>query len=311
MLGRLVTQQQGRLLSHPRRHFLTVVDKGCVAYREFLGRNQICLTPGIHWAVPWVHKVQHVDLRERPIGIKEIMANTKDNVPIVVDAMVYYTVVDAQKALYKTQNYKSSITTTGQSFLRATLGKFEWDELTCSRQEINSIIAQEIDSVSQAWGIVCQRCEIQALAPQNPNVARQLELQMAAERARRENELVTASHIRTAEGTKQAAILAAEGAKQAAVLQSEGHLVVEKNTADAKAYTLQRSGEALAAQIAALPLDAPLATQYLLHQRQIDAQVALAAGPNNSTVILPALETVLKNVLSLRPGTEIPIAYNK
>lgn len=286
------------MLSAPRRHFMTVVDKGCVAYREFLGRNQIRLDPGIHMALPWVHRVQHVDLRERPIGIREIMANTKDNVPIIVDAMIYYTVMDAQKALYKTQNYQSSITTTGQSFLRATFGTFEWDELTRSRQEINAIIAKEIGNVSQAWGIECARFEIQSLSPQNPNVAKQLELQMAAERARRENELVTESHIRTAEGAKRAAILAAEGAKQAAVLQSEGHLIVQKNTADAQAYTLQRNGEALAAQIAAIPLEAQTATQYLLNQRQIDAQVALATGPNNNTVVLPALETVLKTLLS-------------
>jgi regulator of protease activity HflC (stomatin/prohibitin superfamily) len=123
------------------------------------------------------------------------------------------------------------------------------------------------------WGINTTRLEIQNFGPQNHEVARQLEKQMQAERARRENELQTQADIRSA-----------EGAKQIAILNSEGLLISAKNKSDAMKYELSATSSGLAEQIEGLSKqfkgDTLKASEYLLEMKRLEHLSKMAEKDN-------------------------------
>ncbi len=262
-----------------KRSFITVINQAEVAYREFLGKNRIKLNPGLRLNLPIVHQLTRVSLKEHFVGLDNQAAYTKDNVPVTVSGTVFYKVIDPEKVCFTIGNPIGSIKSVGESSFRAVVGKFDYDEIIADRNNINNEMLKVLGKTTIDWGINTTRLEIQNFGPQNQEVARQLEKQMQAERARRENELQTQADIRTA-----------EGAKQISILNSEGLLIAAKNKSDAMKYELSATSSGLSEQIESLAKqfngDTAKASEYLLEMKRLDHLEKLAST-NNKVYFIP------------------------
>lgn len=221
-----------------RRTFITVIDQGELAYRSFLGMNRVRLEPGLRITIPFVHRVERVDMRERRIAIGDMHGFTSDNVPVKVSGSLFFKVYDAEKACFGVSNYVSAVASVGESTSRSVIGKFTYDKIISQRNEINAELIKTVANSIDQWGVKCTRFEITNFGPNSKEVAHHLEKQMEAERRRRENELNTQASVRTAEGTRDAT-----------KLEADAHYYKVKLEADSKAYSLEQGAKALAKQI--------------------------------------------------------------
>lgn len=262
-----------------KRAFVTVIHQAEIAYREFLGSNRKRLDPGLRLNLPILHSIRRINMREALIPIPELEVYTKDNVPVTIAGSLFFKPENAEKLCYEVENYKQAISAVGQSGFRAVIGRFEFDEIIADRNRINGELMKVLENSTEKWGIMCTRCEIQHFGPQNNNVAQQLERQMDAERRRRENELDTQAQIRTAEGTKQKA-----------VLESEGEMEAAKNEANAMKYKMDLEAQALADQVRILTqqVGSPsTASQILLEMKRLEHLKEIANGENRVYFVDP------------------------
>ncbi|KAJ2923590.1 hypothetical protein H1R20_g13505, partial [Candolleomyces eurysporus] len=264
-------RRSNALVARPRReipagtrNFVTVIDQGYEAWRLTLGKNPVKLSPGLRIAVPVVHSVLKLDMRESSISIPNLPAYTSDNVPVVCSGSLFYKVVDSYKACFGVSNVHDNVKNTGTSAVRSVIGHFTYDQVIGDRNELNKRLNEVIGKSIMNWGVECTRFEIQNFHPANREVERQLELQMEAERNRRKQILDTQAHINVAEGQKQRVIL-----------ESEGLLQAKSNEADASYKTVVREAEARQQQT--------LMEATALAKQVDEVAQSLAADKNNVT----------------------------
>ncbi|AIF68701.1 hypothetical protein PAP_01295 [Palaeococcus pacificus DY20341] len=192
---------------------------------ERLGKFNRILEPGIHFIVPFMETVKKVDMREHVIDVPPQEVICKDNVVVTVDAVVYYQVMDPVKVTYNVSNFLMAIIKLAQTNLRAIIGEMELDETLSGRDIINARLREELDKITDRWGVKVTRVEIQRIDPPR-DIQEAMAKQMTAEREKRAMILIAEgereSAIKKAEGEKQAAILRAEGEKQRQILVAEG-----------------------------------------------------------------------------------------
>ncbi|HEY0965486.1 MAG TPA: slipin family protein [Candidatus Saccharimonadales bacterium] len=169
-----------------------------------LGRFTGIRQPGLRVVVPIFQRLIRVDVRSTPIDVPKQEIITKDNVTAGVDAVVYFRVLDAPKAVLETTNYVYATSQFAQAALRDITGNFELDELLSKREEISEKIKEIVDSQTSQWGIDVENVKIQNIElPQD--MKRAMAKQAEAERERRSN-------IINAEGEKAAAETLAQAA---------------------------------------------------------------------------------------------------
>ena len=226
---------------------------------------------GLNWLVPWVDRMVKVDLRvvARDGPPQDII--TRDNVSLKVSAVVYYRVVDAEKAVIKVENYLYATSQLAQTTLRSTLGKLELDDLLAQREKINKELQILLDLHTEPWGVKVSQVEVKQVylpAEMQRAMARQAE----AERERR---------------TK---IIAAEGEYQAAEKLGMAADVIDQHPAALQLRYLQTLVEIAAEKnsttIFPLPID--LIRPFLKH---LNADEDRQSGKRNAP--LPALPLVV------------------
>lgn len=169
-----------------------------------LGKYTGTRSPGLRVVVPILQKIYRVDIRSRPIDVPKQEIITKDNVTAGVDAIVYFRVIDAQKAVLETTNYVYATSQFAQAALRDVTGNFELDELLSKREEISAKIKEIVDQQTDQWGIDVEAVKIQNIELPS-DMKRAMAKQAEAERERRSN-------IINAEGERAAAETLAEAA---------------------------------------------------------------------------------------------------
>lgn len=274
----------------PKRNFILVIDQATVAYRQFLGSNRVRLEPGLRLSLPILHDVRRVDMREGRTDVQKLLACTKDNILVQVTGTLFYKVQDAEKACFGVQDYLESVTKVGTSTIRSVLGRFDYDKINSDRNTINTELVTTVGNSIKEWGVDCTRFEIQSCYPESAQVAKQLELQMEAERLKRKNELDTEAHIRTAEGNKRSEVLASEGRLEAQKNQAEGAFITAQRTADGNKYAIQATTEALANQLTELTKvmgSVTVASQFLIEQERLKHLQVLSNNKNNNTYFFP------------------------
>lgn len=170
-----------------------------------LGRFTGIRGPGLRVVVPIFQRMISVDVRSTPIDVPKQEVITKDNVTAGVDAVVYFRVLDAPKAVLETTNYVYATSQFAQAALRDITGNFELDELLSKREEISEKIKEIVDAQTSQWGIDVENVKIQNIELP-ADMKRAMAKQAEAERERRSN-------IINAEGEKAAAQTLAEAAK--------------------------------------------------------------------------------------------------
>jgi regulator of protease activity HflC (stomatin/prohibitin superfamily) len=213
-----------------------------------LGRLIGARGPGIVFVIPFINRVNKVDLRERYIEVPHQTCITKDNAPTDIDFLIYYKVMDAAQSIVQVQNFAGASVGIATTTLRAVVGDIPLDELLAKREQINSILRTKLDEVTERWGIKVTNVEIREIRPPK-DVQESMVKQMSAERTRRamvlEADGKRESTILVAEGDKKSAILKAEGDKQAVVLRAQGYaeslnlIFAAAKLIDGKTMTLQ------------------------------------------------------------------------
>ena len=170
-----------------------------------LGRFTGIKQPGLRIVIPIFQKIIRVDIRSTPIDVPKQEIITKDNVTAGVDAIVYFRVIDAPKAVLETTNYVYATSQFAQAALRDVTGNFELDDLLSKREEISQQIKEIVDKQTDQWGIDVEAVKIQNIELP-ADMKRAMAKQAEAERERRSN-------IINAEGERAAAETLAEAAR--------------------------------------------------------------------------------------------------
>ncbi len=161
------------------------------------GRYIKTLSPGLRWIIPFVDRIIKVDIRILAVDIPSQEIMTKDNVPIRINGVVFYKVVNSEKAVLEVENFYYAVSQLAQSSLRDMCGKAELDIILAEREEIGQKIQEAVDKETDDWGIKVTDVKIKDIElPEN--MKRAMAYQAEAERNRR-------ARIILAEAEKQAA----------------------------------------------------------------------------------------------------------
>jgi len=192
------------------------------------GEYRGLLDPGVHFVPPFVSRTRAFDLRTQTLDVPKQEAITRDNSPVIADAVVYIRVMDAKKAFLEVDDYKRAVGNLAQTTLRAVLGDMELDETLSKREKINARIREELDEPTDEWGVRVESVEVSEVSPSEA-VKNAMEQQTSAERKRRamilEAQGERQSAIERAEGEKQSNIIRAQGEKQSQILEAQGDAI--------------------------------------------------------------------------------------
>ena len=198
---------------------------------ERLGRYAGTLDAGFHLLTPFVDVIRYRHtLKERVIDIPEQVCITRDNVQVGVDGVLYFRVLNPERASYGISDFGFAITQLAQTTLRSDIGKIDLDRTFEERSNINLSVVSELDKATEAWGVKVMRYEIKNINPPQ-DVLAAMEKQMRAEREKR-------AVILGSEGNRDAAINNAEGEKQKAIKASEGRRLQQINEAEGQAAAI-------------------------------------------------------------------------
>jgi regulator of protease activity HflC (stomatin/prohibitin superfamily) len=193
---------------------VNIVQQGQVGVVKRLGEYRSTRDPGLALIPPFISTLQYVDMREIPVPGDRQEVITKDNVVVTVNATIFTQVVDAKQALFSVKNFDIAIDALARTALRSVIGTMTLDEALSERERINTDVQQQMEQVTDKWGIRINRIEIVEIAPP-PQILQALALQKQADQEKR-------ARILQSEGQQQSAINVAEGDAQANVRAAEG-----------------------------------------------------------------------------------------
>ena len=266
------------LLIWALRRTILIVHQAEVVVVERFGRFQKVAASGLNTLVPFIDSIRRrVDLREQFITVPPQPVITKDNVTISVDNILYYQVMDPQRAVYGVNNFAGAIENLVQTTLRSIIGDMTLDETLSNRDSINARLQEKLDRETNAWGVKVHRIEIKQIDPPK-EIKDAMEKQMRAERDKR-------AQITQAEAQKQSQILEAEGYQTATVTRAEAERQksILEARGQAEAIILMRQAEARALTM----LREAGADQAVLTLKAFEALATVANGPA-TTIIVPS-----------------------
>jgi len=195
------------------------------------GRLRGAKGPGIILIIPFVDKMIRVDLRTVTLDVPPQDVITKDNVPVKVNAVAYFRVIDPEKAIVEIENYKIGTSQIAQTTLRSILGQAELDDLLSRRDKINKELQVIIDERTDPWGIKVSIVEIKDVEMPE-TIQRAFAKQAEAERERRAKIINAEGEFQASEKLAQAAkILAQHPASiQLRFLQTLREIASEQNS---------------------------------------------------------------------------------
>jgi regulator of protease activity HflC (stomatin/prohibitin superfamily) len=292
------------------RNTVNLVQQGSVGVVKRLGEFRAIHEPGLVIIAPFIDAIVFVDMREipRPGDRQEVI--TRDNVVVAVNATIFTQVVDAKQALFSISNFDVAIDALARTALRSVIGTLSLDEALSERERINIDVQEQMEAVTDKWGIRINRIEIVEITPP-PQILQALALQKQADQEKRakilQSEGLQQSAVNVADGDRQAAVKEAEGQRQAAILRAEG---------ERQALILEAEGraQAITTVYAAIKSAAPDPT--LVAILQLDTLAKFALSPNTKIVVpaesaallgaVQAIQSVLSQVPSAADVTPGP-----
>lgn len=248
-----------------------IIKQGDEALVEILGKyDGKKLTPGLNFMVPFLEQVAYQETnREQFLDIEPQTCMTRDNVSISVDAVVYWRILNIEKAYYKVKNLQSAMLTLVTTLIRSEISKLKLEQTFMARSDVNELLLQQLDIATEPWGIKVTRVELRDIIP-SLSVREAMELQMSSERKKQaailSSEGQREAAINNAKGEAEARILQAKAKQQAALLEAEAQqqqqVLLAKGTAEAIST--------LAKTLEYDPSYATEAMQFLLAQTYLD-----------------------------------------
>jgi len=185
-----------------------------------LGRLIAMKGPGLILLIPFIDRMERVDLRTVTLNIPPQEVITRDNVPSSVNAVAYFRVVDANRAIVEVENYLLATSQIAQTALRSVLGKAELDQLLAERERLNEELQKIIDESTEPWGVKVTAVEIKDV-----EIPEQMQRAMARQAE--------------AERERRAKIINSEGEYQAAQKLTDAADIISTNPASLQLRYLQ------------------------------------------------------------------------
>ncbi len=201
----------------------------CLVFR--MGRLKGLRGPGLFFIFPIIDKVIKVDTRIISIDVPKQEIMTRDNVPVTIDAVVYFKIDDPVKAIINVVNYYQSTFLIAQTTLRSILGRVDLDELLSQKEKINQQLRDVIDKQTEPWGVKVPLVEIKEVTlPES--MKRAMAKQAETERERRAKIIDAEGELQAAEKLAQAAEILSRNpaAIQLRYLQILREISIEKNS---------------------------------------------------------------------------------
>ncbi|PPT05151.1 Putative stomatin/prohibitin-family membrane protease subunit YbbK [Geitlerinema sp. FC II] len=274
---------------------MKIVNQGNEALVETLGKySGKKLQPGLNFIVPFLDNIVFKETtREKVLDIPAQPCITSDNVSISVDAVVYWRIMDMEKAYYKVENLRSAMQNLVLTQIRSEMGKLELDQTFTARAEVNEVLLRELDIATDPWGVKVTRVELRDIVPSKA-VQDSMELQMSAERRKRAAVLTSEgereSAVNSARGRAEAQVLEAEAQQRAAILEAEAEkqAILLKAEAQRQEQVMKAQATSEAMQILAKTLKVhpkmSEALQFLLAQRYLE--MGLEIGSSDSSKVM-------------------------
>lgn len=265
---------------------IVMVSQGYEYTVERFGRYTRSLSPGFHVIVPFIDSIgSKMNMMETVLDVPSQEVITKDNALIKVDGVVFFQVLEAQKASYEVNNLQNAILNLTMTNIRTVLGSMDLDESLSKRDQINANLLMVVDAATNPWGVKVTRIEIKDISPPK-DLVEAMARQMKAEREKR-------ASILEAEGERQANILRSEGEKQAAILDAEGEKEAAFRQAEARERLAEAEGNATRMVSEAIAQGDVQAVNYFVAQKYIEALHSLGTAENQKVMFLPIEATSL------------------
>lgn len=273
-----------------------IINQGNAALVERLGSYRKRLDPGLNILIPGLDRMVYQEtLRVKVLDIDPQSCITADNVSITVDAVVYWQIIDMERAYYKVQDLESAMVNLVQTQIRAEIGKLELDQTFTARSQISDILLEELDTATDPWGVKVTRVEIRDITPSKA-VQDSMELQMTAERRKRaailNSEGEREAAVNTARGNADAQVLAAEAQRTAAILKAEAEqqsiILNAEGERQGKLLRAQAIAESMAvvANVLQKEPQAHAALQFLLTQNYLDMGTTIGESSSSKVLFL-------------------------
>ena len=265
-------------------------EKGLV---ERFNAYEKTVEPGLRIITPFIERMYRVNMREQVIDVPPQEIITEDNVVVTIDAVIYYQVVDAKRALYEIEDFELAIVKLAQTTLRNIVGEMSLDVCLTSREKINVELRSVLDQATDKWGTKVNRIELQRIDPPQ-DIQTAMHKQKTAEQERRQLRLLATGRKEAAEQEKAAAILKAQGEKAAAILKAEGDAKAVELVAEAQAKAIKAVSES--------------ANQYFKENAQLNKRLDVVRDTfsQQTKIVVPASADIL-NVIGLEGAAVIPV----
>lgn len=265
-------------------------EKGLV---ERFNAYEKTVDPGLRILTPFVERLYRVNMREQVIDVPPQEIITEDNVVVTIDAVIYYQVIDAKRALYEIEDFELAIVKLAQTTLRNIVGEMSLDIALTSREKINVDLRSVLDQATDKWGTKVNRIELQRIDPP-ADIQMAMHKQKTAEQERRQLRLLATGRKEAAEQEKLGAILKAQGEKQSAILKAEGDARAVELVADAQAKAIKVVSES--------------ANQYFKENAQLNKKLDVIRDTfsQQTKIVVPSSADIL-NVIGLEGTTVVPI----
>jgi regulator of protease activity HflC (stomatin/prohibitin superfamily) len=140
------------------------------------GRYMAIRGPGLFWIIPFVETIIKVDMRVLTDGVEQQETMTKDNVPIKVNAVIWYRVVAPDRAIIEVQDVRNAVIQTALTTLRNTIGQHTLDDVLKEREKLAALLKERVDTVTEPWGV-----EIHNVEMKNVEIPESMQRAMAQE----------------------------------------------------------------------------------------------------------------------------------
>ncbi|MGD1702852.1 SPFH domain-containing protein [Dapis sp. BLCC M229] len=252
MLQYLVALIATAIFGYAVNSSVRVIDQGDEALVERLGKYRRTLRPGLRLVLPLVEKIAYVDtIRERVLDIPPQSVITNDNLTLQVDAVVYWQIIEMERAYYAIEDVGNAIDNIVLTSLRSEIGRLPMREVLSTKDEIDKALLKKLDEATSSWGVKVIRVEIQNIIfPEKVQAAMESE--------------------RVASSEKKAKIEQAEGEKQAALAKARG----------------QAESIELLSKTLNLRPDSPEFMQFLIAQNYLETNQKLSESANSKVLFM-------------------------
>jgi regulator of protease activity HflC (stomatin/prohibitin superfamily) len=279
---------------------------------ERLGKYNETLAAGLHILWPFLDTVRYKhSLKEIALDVPEQICITKDNVQVAVDGVLYFKILNPERASYGISDYSWAIQQLAQTNLRSEMGKIDLDKTFEERTNINISVVTEVDKASEAWGVKVLRYEIKNITPPK-DVLAAMEKQMRAEREKRavvlQSEGERDAAINNAEGHKQQVIKNSEAKRQSQINEAEGQAQATLAIATATAEGIRRVAEVIKMSGGFEAMQLRLAEQYITEFGNLAKTGNSMIVPANLSDVTSMLQMAMRAVKpAASPEPKLPV----